>query len=75
MSDGVLVTGGTGFIGNGTGALVLNSATALADVTVTNPISLNGAVRTVKVDDNTTTNTDFATLSGRGEGCAAPALV
>ncbi len=55
---------GAGFIGNGTGQLYLNSTTALSDVTVTNPINLNGGARTVNVFDNTTTNTDYATISG-----------
>ncbi|MGV3664411.1 MAG: autotransporter-associated beta strand repeat-containing protein, partial [Prosthecobacter sp.] len=57
-------TWGTGGIGNGTGTLILSSPTALADVEITNPINLNGAVRTVQVDDNASTGLDFATLSG-----------
>ena len=58
------VSFGVGGIGNGIGALILNSGSALSDVTVTNPINLSGGVRTVQVDDNGTTFTDYATLSG-----------
>lgn len=58
------LTWGTGGIGNGTGTLILSSATALADVELTNPINFNGANRTVQVDDNGSTGLDYATLSG-----------
>ncbi|MDH4455002.1 MAG: autotransporter-associated beta strand repeat-containing protein, partial [Verrucomicrobiota bacterium] len=58
---------GTGGIGNGTGTLILSSATALSEVDVINNINLGvsqAATRTVQVDDNGTTNTDYATMSG-----------
>src|SRR5207247_1897716 len=42
--------------------LVLNSPTALSEVTVLNPINLNGAAHTIQVDDNTSTTTDIAIL-------------
>jgi autotransporter-associated beta strand protein len=44
--------------------LLLNSITALAEVEFQNDIALGAVNRTVQVDDNTTTTTDFATLSG-----------
>jgi len=52
-----------GFVPNGA-SLFLNSSTALFDVNFVNNIDLNGAVRTVQVDDNGSTNLDYATLSG-----------
>lgn len=60
------ITWGTGgFVGTGGAqSLFLNSATSLAEVNFTNAINLNGGVRTVNVGDNTTTGTDFATMSG-----------
>ncbi|CAN5352644.1 autotransporter-associated beta strand repeat-containing protein [soil metagenome] len=45
-------------------ALVLNSTTALGEANFTNPIDTNGANRTIIVNDNTTTTTDLANLSG-----------
>ncbi len=56
-----------GFLPTGTGvgtALVLSSTTALAEVEFRNAIDLNGADRRIIVNDNTSTFTDFATLSG-----------
>ena len=50
------------------GYLVLNSATALAEVELVNNIDLNGATRTIQVDDNAYTGTDFATISGNISG-------
>jgi autotransporter-associated beta strand protein len=61
---GAQVAWGTGGIGNGTGNLVLNSATALAEVELVNPIDLGTVVRTIQVDDNGTTGTDLARVSG-----------
>jgi fibronectin-binding autotransporter adhesin len=57
--DGFLVTG------TGTGSrLILNSTTSLAEVDFRNAIDLNGATRTITVNENTSTFTDYATLSG-----------
>jgi autotransporter-associated beta strand protein len=57
-----------------TGNLILNSATAVDEVEVRNPIDLNGAVRTIQVDDNGTTFTDFATITGAISGAAGSGL-
>ncbi|MDI1311653.1 autotransporter-associated beta strand repeat-containing protein [Prosthecobacter sp.] len=62
-----LTWGSGGFMGTtgtGTGPLVLNSITALGEVEFRNAIDLNGGTRTIQVNDNTTTFTDFATISG-----------
>ena len=40
-----------------------------------NPINLNGGVRTVQVNDNTTTTTDFATMSGVLSGGTGSGLI
>lgn len=56
-----------GFMGTAattTGPLVLNSTTALGEVEFRNAIDLGGAVRTIMVNDNTSTFTDFATITG-----------
>jgi autotransporter-associated beta strand protein len=56
-----------GFMGTAattTGPLVLNSTTALGEVEFRNAIDLNGGTRTITVNDNTTTFTDFATITG-----------
>ena len=62
--SGATLNWGAGGIGNGTGQLILNSTTALAEVEFINGIDLNGATRTITVNDNSTTATDFATISG-----------
>ncbi|MEQ1858297.1 MAG: autotransporter-associated beta strand repeat-containing protein [Chthoniobacteraceae bacterium] len=60
--------GGTdGFLPTGTGngaRLFLSSNTSWADVDFQNGIDLNGAKRTVQVDDNGFTGLDYATISG-----------
>jgi autotransporter-associated beta strand protein len=75
---GASVTWGTATAANtwaiGTGQLFLNSTTALSDVTFVNPINLNGAVRTITVFENTTTTTDFATISGVISGSTGSGL-
>jgi autotransporter-associated beta strand protein len=58
-----LTWGSGGFVPTGA-ALILNSASALDDVTFTNAIDLGAAARTVTVNDNGTTGADYATLSG-----------
>lgn len=66
-SPSALVWNTNGFLGTTgttTGPLVLNSTTALGEVEFRNAIDLNGAARTITVNDNTTTFTDFATISG-----------
>lgn len=61
-----LVWGANGFgvSSTTTAPLILSSATALAEVEWRNPIDLGGTNRTIQVDDNTTTFTDFATITG-----------
>jgi autotransporter-associated beta strand protein len=50
---------------NGTGALILGSITADNEVELTQNIQLVGTTtRTIRVDDNTASPADFATLSG-----------
>ncbi len=56
-----------GFMGTAattTAPLQLSSIYSLAEVEFRNAINLNGANRTIQVDDNTSTFTDFATISG-----------
>jgi autotransporter-associated beta strand protein len=56
-----------GFMGTAattTAALQLSSIYSLAEVEFRNAIDLNGANRTIQVDDNTNTFTDFATITG-----------
>lgn len=55
---------GTGGFVNGAGTLVLNSTTALNEVEFRNAIDLNGGARTITVNDNGNTGTDFATITG-----------
>jgi fibronectin-binding autotransporter adhesin len=61
---GATLDWGTGGIGNGTGNLILSSSTSWADVDFQNGINLNGATRTVTVNDNGNTGLDYATISG-----------
>lgn len=53
-----------------TGNLILNSAIALSEVEFRNPIDLAAVTRTIQVDDNANTFTDFATISGVISGTA-----
>ena len=60
-----LTWGSGGFVGTGgTQTLFLSSNTAVADVELVNGIDLNGANRTIQVDDNVYTGLDYATISG-----------
>ena len=62
-----LTWGSGGFMGvsgTSTGAFVLNSIYSLDEIEVRNAIDLNGLTRTIQVDDNTSTFTDFATITG-----------
>lgn len=61
---GATLTWGTNGIGNGTGNLILSSSTSWADVDFRNGINLNGANRTITVNDNGNTGLDYATISG-----------
>ena len=66
-SPTALTWGSGGFMGvtgTSTGAFVLNSVFSLDEIEVRNAINLNGATRTIQVDDNTSTLTDFATITG-----------
>ncbi len=59
--------------------LVLSSATALAETELVNGLDLGAVARTILVNDNPNTSTDFATLSGPISGAFAgsgtPALI
>ena len=57
-------TWGTGGFVQTNAALLLNSDTALAEVDYQSGINLNGGVRTIQVNDNLSTGSDFATISG-----------
>lgn len=57
-------TGGFAVSTTPSAALVFNSTTSLAEVEFRNAIDLNGAVRTITVNDNTNTFTDYATITG-----------
>ena len=46
------------------GIMKLSSTTAQYETEIKNPIDLNGAERTIQVDDNPNSTGDFATLSG-----------
>lgn len=66
-SPSALTWGSGGFMGvtgTSTGAFVLNSVYSLDEIEVRNAINLNGTTRTIQVDDNTSTFTDFATITG-----------
>ncbi|MDZ4287594.1 MAG: autotransporter-associated beta strand repeat-containing protein, partial [Prosthecobacter sp.] len=52
-----------GFVASGA-VLLLNSTTATGEIEVRNAIDLNGGARTITVNDNVSTGTDFATISG-----------
>jgi autotransporter-associated beta strand protein len=45
------------------GTLMLSSSTATNSTTFQNPIDLNGAVRTIEVDDNPASSADYAVLA------------
>jgi autotransporter-associated beta strand protein len=67
----VRIGGGTGSVNwsntsgaNLAGILKLNSSTAANVVTFQNGIYLNGAVRTIQVDDNPGSSADYAVISG-----------
>ncbi|MFO1438175.1 MAG: autotransporter-associated beta strand repeat-containing protein [Verrucomicrobiaceae bacterium] len=54
-----------GFVGTGgVQTLFLSSTTALDEVEWRNAIDLNGGTRTIQVDDNGNTASDFATITG-----------
>jgi len=62
-----LTWGSGGFVPTGA-PLVLNSGSALSEVTFTNAVNLGGSARTVTVNDNGNTGADFATMSGELSG-------
>lgn len=62
--SGATLTWGDTVGSNIVGTLMLNSAMTNNSVTFQNPIDLNGADRTVLVDDCTNTTNDYAVLSG-----------
>ncbi|MCX5653800.1 MAG: autotransporter-associated beta strand repeat-containing protein [Planctomycetota bacterium] len=59
-----ILTWGVGNFVPTTGGLVFGSLTAANETRFLNPIDLADGVRTVTVNDNPDTNTDFATLAG-----------
>ena len=64
LSTAPLVWGSTpGFLGSSQN-LILNSVTALSPVEFANNIDLGGGNRTVQIEDNNTTTTDYGILSG-----------
>ena len=64
-SPTALTWGSGGFVGTGgVQTLFFGSGLALGDVEFRNAIDLNGAVRTIQVDDNGNTGADFATVTG-----------
>jgi len=71
LTPDTLTWGTGGFV---SGTLILSSTTAFAEVEIVNRIDLAGAVRTVQVDTNPTTNSDQATLSGVINGAAGSGL-
>ena len=58
-----LTWGSGGFVPTGA-ALVLNSASALSNVTFTNSINFGAIDRTITINDNANTGADYATLNG-----------
>jgi autotransporter-associated beta strand protein len=62
-----LAWGVGGFVPSGA-PLIFNSASSLADVLFMNSIDLGAAQRTLTVNDNGNTGTDFATISGALSG-------
>lgn len=72
VTPDTLTWGAGGFV---SGTLILSSTTAFAEVEILNSIDLDGAVRTVQVDTNSTTNSDQATLSGAISGGAGSGLI
>lgn len=71
-SPTALTWGANGFVP--TGNLVLGAASALSELEWRNPIDLNGAARTIQVDDNALTAGDFVTMTGvisNGTGSAS----
>ena len=76
-SPTALTWGSGGFVGSvaNNQTLVLSSATAYGETEFRNGIDLNGLSRTITVNDNTNTATDFATLSGNISGGAGSNLI
>ena len=62
--SGAALAWGTGVGSQIAGPLKFGSANAVSSVTFVNGINLDGADRTVEVDDNPNSTGDFATLSG-----------
>ncbi len=65
--------GGGGAIPTGA-TLILNSPHANAQIDFQNPIALNGAVRTIRVDDNPNSTADQALISGVLSGIGSSGL-
>ncbi len=61
VTPDTLQWGTGGFV---SGSLILSSTTSFDEVEILNSIDLNGATRTIQVNTNTTTNSDFASLVG-----------
>ncbi len=70
-----LTWGAGGFVGTGdVQSLVFGSVSALSYVDFRNAIDLGAAIRTVTVNDNTTTGADYAVLSGVLSGAGGSLL-
>ena len=76
LGCGVPLTWGTNVGSQIVGTLKFGSPTATSSVDFQNDINLNGADRTIQVDDNPTSIGDFATLSGSiTEGAVSAGIV
>ena len=64
IGSGTALTWGTTVGTNIVGTLKFGSATAANVTTFQNAINLNGATRTIQVDDNPSTTADYAVISG-----------
>ena len=72
--DGRAINWGTDARGGIVGTMILSSTSAQYETEVKNALNLNGAVRTIQVDDNPNSSGDFATISGViADGSAAAA--
>jgi autotransporter-associated beta strand protein len=75
LSPTALTWASGGFVGTGgVQSLFLSSTTALAEVDFRNAINLNGALRSVNVQDNGNTAADYAILSGVLSGTGTSGL-
>lgn len=74
IGGGTSLTWGTTVGTQLVGTLKLSSTTATAGTIFANPINLNGAQRTIQVDDNPTAIYDYAMMAGVLSGAGSSAL-